>query len=131
MSDDLAVWLRRQIEARRALARDTTSLGNAEVWTEPTSGVLVTGDGSEAGHWDGTWAMGDSTLTRLMAANDPHDTIARCEAELAILDLYEEQAAKAGMNSMEEDRTWMLWRVISLLGAGYRHRPDYREEWKP
>jgi len=29
-----------------------------------------------------------------MAANDPRDTIARCEAELAILDLYEQQAAK-------------------------------------
>ena len=69
-----------------SLARGTIELGNNAEWQELSSGVLVTGDGTETDHWHGTWPMGDSTLTRLMEANDPRDTIARCEAELAILD---------------------------------------------
>lgn len=63
--------------------------------------------------------------------HDPRNVVADCEAKLAILDLYEKQAARAGENAMEEDRTWILDPVVRLLGAGYKHRPGYREEWKP
>lgn len=57
--------------------------------------------------------------------------MAQLEADLAVLDLYEKQAAKEFDNAMEEDRVWTLAPVIRLLGSGYRHRPGYREEWKP
>jgi hypothetical protein len=126
--DDFTAWLRQRIQARLALARGTIELGNAAEWQELSSGVLLTGDGTEADHWHGMWAMGDSTLTRLMEANDPRDTIARCEAELAILDLYEEQSAKAGENAMQEDRAWTLASAVRLLGSAYKHQPGYREE---
>jgi hypothetical protein len=100
-------------------------------WHEQSSGILWTGDGTESDAWYGTWAMGDSRLTRFIAANDPQAVIARCEAELAILDLYEQQVAKASENAMEEDRAWTLAPVIALLASGYRHRKGYREEnWK-
>lgn len=66
-----------------------------------------------------------------MRSHEMQLMVARCEAELAILDLYEEQSAKAGENAMEEDRTWTLGRAVRLLGSGYRSRPGYREEWKP
>ena len=55
----------------------------------------------------------------------------RAKAELAILDLYEAQAAKASENAMEEDRAWALWPVIRLLASGYRRRPGWQEEWFP
>ena len=127
--DDFTAWLRQRIQARLALARGTIELGNAEVWTEQSSGVLVTGDGTEADRWDGTWPMGDSTLTRLMEANDPRDTIARCEAELAILDLH----ASNGYERYPECvhcavESWPC-RTVRSLGSAYKHQPGYREEW--
>lgn len=95
--NEMVTWLRRRVEQRLYLARHAVELGNAEVWTELSSGVLMTvaPDAPQDG-WDGIWAMGDSSLTRLMEANDPRDTIARCEAELAVLDLFAETAALAG-----------------------------------
>jgi len=130
--EDLPSWLRQRVGERLYLARRTIELGNAASWTELSTGVLVTGEPTEADTWRGTWPLGDSSLTRLMEANDPADTIARGEAELAILDLYERQAAKASENAMEEDRAWTLWSAVRLLGSGYKTRPGYRAvEWKP
>jgi len=87
---DPVAWLRHAIRQRLYLAQHAIELGNAPEWTELSSGVLVTGPGTENDPWHGTWPMGDSSLTRLMEANDPRDTIARCEAELAILDEHDE-----------------------------------------
>lgn len=132
VSDDLVTWLRRRIEERRYLAQHAIELGNAEIWTELSSGVLMTiAPDAPQDTWDGVHALGDSSLTRLMEANDPRDTIARCEAELAILDMYEQQHAKAPRNAMEEDRTWLLADVVSLLGSAYKHRDGYQAAWTP
>ena len=141
-------WLRRRIEERLFLARNAIEVGNAAVWHEQSSGVLVTGEGTETDCWQGFWAMGDSSLTRLMEANDPQDTIARCEAELAILDLH---APVCPLAEMIVD--WREWqecrecgpnkeypeylhqpgrgekfypcRTVRLLASGYRHRPGF------
>ena len=93
------------------LARHAIELGNA---TECDGSVQRRpGDRrAEDDTWHGTWPLGDSSLSRLMEANDPQDTIARCEAELAILDLYEQQAAGAG------ETPWQgpgvdLWPVVA------------------
>src|SRR6185312_10500678 len=84
---DPVAWLRRRIEARLALARNAVDIGNAPCWTELSSGVLMTiAPDAPQDNWDGVHPLGDSTVTRLMEANDPQDTIARCEAELAIRD---------------------------------------------
>jgi Family of unknown function (DUF6221) len=159
--DDFTAWLRQRIQARLALAQGTIELGNNAVWREQSSGVLVTGDsGSMETVWDGTWPMGDSTLTRLMEANDPRDTIARCEAELAILDEhyiltnddrspdYEEFSvvpwgAKGGAGdqgcgcvachyyAQGGVKGYGICRTVRLLGSAYKHQPGYREEWAP
>ena len=134
--DDFTTWLRQRIKARMALAQGTIELGNNAEWQELSSGVLVTGDGTDTDHWDGTWAMGDSTLTRLMEANDPRDTIARCEAELAILD---EHKPDRGIDPDEMCCTTCgdypqveyPCQTVRLLGAGYRHRRGYLPEWAP
>lgn len=146
--DDFTAWLQQRIQARLALARGTIELGNADVWHELSSGVLVTGDGTETDPWDGTWAMGDSTLTRLMEASDPRDTIARCEAELAILEEHASDGdgrwpqcvrcadthparCKCGRPAGEHWRGAYSYPCVTvrLLGSAYKHQPGYREEW--
>lgn len=129
--DDLVAWLRQRIRERRCLAERTIELGNAAVWEETATGVLVTGEPTETDTWHGTWPMGDSSLTRLMEANDPRDTIARCETELAILDFHDlaetwEQAEGKPLKQAE-----VLRIVVREIGRAYRHRPGYRQEWKP
>ena len=126
-------WLRAAITERLELARKATQ---AVPWEpendDPTDDeVWIDVDGEP-------WRMviscrGPQSHENMLhiAANDPQDTIARCEAELAILDLYEQQAAKWYENAMQEDRAWTLWPVIALLASGYRHRPGYRAEWAP
>jgi Family of unknown function (DUF6221) len=142
--DELVPWLRRRIRERRYLAVHAIELGNAAVWTEQSSGVLVTGEPTETDHWHGTWATGDSSLTRLMEANDPRDTIARCEFELALLDEHKVirmpcrdargvpghfcECATCGFGG--PDRSYPC-KTVRLLGYGYRFRPGYRKEWRP
>jgi hypothetical protein len=138
--EEPVAWLRRQIEARQALARHAIEMGNAAEWTEQSSGVLVTGGPAGADTWHGTWAMGDSSLTRLMEANDPRDTIARCEAELAILDehrvarmTYPDVASFGcirchyGANGEDYNGGWCT--TTRLLASGYRHHDGYAEHW--
>lgn len=138
--DELVPWLRQRIRERRYLAGRAIELGNAAVWEETSSGVLVTGEPTEADAWHGTWAMGDSSLARLMEANDPRDTIARCESELAVLDLHDAEPLETDLPDGDyrvrqvctrcDDGYWPC-RTVRLLGYGYRWQPGYREEWKP
>lgn len=134
--DELVTWLRRRIEERKYLAEHTIELGNAAVWTELSSGVLMTiAPDASQDRWDGVHPLGDSTLTRLMEANDPRDTIARCEGELAILDEYEARDKDVdlmlGPDSLRQ-REWSgLSLAVRLLGSGYQHRPGYQESWRP
>jgi hypothetical protein len=137
--EEPVAWLRRRVENRLYLARHAIELGNAAEWHEPSSGVLVTGEPTETDVWHGTWPMGDSSLSRLMEANDPQDTIARCEAELAILD--EHALADYGYgpycrtcfdvgDGMPHAVPYPC-RTVGLLAGAYKHWPGYREEdWK-
>jgi hypothetical protein len=135
--EEPVAWLRKRINERLYLAQRTIELGNAAAWTELSTGVLVTGEPTETDAWHGTWPTGDSSLTRLMEANDPQDTIARCEAELAILDLYGKTTAivcsSAGKPGFFAAREYLdgirelcaLKEVIRLLASGYKHRPGF------
>ena len=129
--DELVTWLRRRIAERKYLAEHAIELGSFAEWEERSSGVLVTGDGTDSDPWRGTWVTGDSSVTRLMEANDPRDTTARCEAELAILDDH----GSDGKPKYPECRCCGVehfpCRTVRLLGFGYRFRPGYRQEWKP
>jgi hypothetical protein len=152
--DELVTWLRRCIEQRKYLAEHTMELGNAAEWTELSSGVLVTArpdnpQDDPHDRWDGVHPMGDSSLTRLMEANDPRDTIARCEFELAMLDDYaatlavkenveaklrrgEEPSSSEGRDYMDAGRELCAYESVARrLGYGYRHWPGYKAEWKP
>ena len=142
---ELVPWLRQRIRERLFLATHAVELGSFAEWEERSSGVLVTGDGTDSDPWRGTWVTGDSSVTRLMEANDPRDTIARCEAELALLNEhavirmpYQDargvpghfcECATCGFGG--PDRSYPC-KTVRLLGYGYRHWSGYREsEWKP
>jgi hypothetical protein len=145
MGDDLAVWLRQAVSERLGLAQSAVSDGaSAECWQEMTSGVLVTGPSDGEDPWGDVWPMGDSRLTRFIAANDPQDTIARCESELAILGEHATDIRPAGWGVPGQVNYWCQtcnvpgdfpgrdWcRTVLALAAGYRHAPGYRQEWKP
>lgn len=159
--EEPVAWLRRRIENRLALARHAIELGNAAEWTELSSGVLMTiAPDAPQDNWDGVHPLGDSSVTRLMEANDPQDTIARCEVELAVLDehyilrrgdtneAYEEFSvvpwgAKGGAGDqgsgcvtchyygMGGVKGYGTCRTVRLLASAYKHWPGYREEdWK-
>jgi hypothetical protein len=152
-------WLRQRIRERLYLAQHAIELGNAAEWTELSSGVLMTvAPDAPQDRLDGVHPLGDSSLTRLMEANDPRDTIARCEAELAILDEHaltwpdgqpeyehlDESVtdSRGGVHYMPVKGDLIppyTCRIcgyddgrpcmtVSLLAGGYRHWPGYREE---
>jgi hypothetical protein len=141
--EDPAAWLRQRIRERLYLARHAIELGNAAEWHEQSSGVLVTGEPTEADTWHGTWAMGDSSLTRLMEANDPRDTIARCEAELAIIDRCLpllppdesdlDEDYQDGRDDWErardEDLAGLAGDILALLADGCAHREGWADRW--
>jgi hypothetical protein len=54
----------------------------------------------------------------------PRDTIARCEAELRILDLAEEDA-----RGYSPDYWLALRLVVDEIASGYRHRPSFNPSW--
>lgn len=130
---EISAWLRQRIAERLYLAQNVIKLGNAEVWTERSSGVLMTGEPTEDDPWYGTQPMGDSSLTRLMEANDPRDTIARCDAELAILDEHGPCGSRGQwcVQCGDTGQVDFPCDTVLHLASAYRYRPGYREEWKP
>lgn len=145
MSDDLETWLRGEITGDLELARDAAQPPSSGKWKVdhrgcdsdcpvrcPKAGQChdehceceeVTGDNiriyNEGGH--------DAFQAEHIARHDPRDTIVRCEAELAILGEFESNEAE-----FTPDYWHGLWVAIRHIGAGYRHRPGYREDlWKP
>lgn len=138
-TDPMTAWLRSQIGERRALAE---AAGGKE-WRTGCSGEhgpmshypgceQVEGDDitvyAEGGH--------NADQAAHIAANDPQDTIARCEAELAILDECEKAVRIArtykdgdGILALAEARTWLA--ATSLIASGYQHRPGFRQDWLP
>ena len=118
--EELAAWLRRTVEA------DLEQWRAVVAYLEPVAGGLeLVGDGPLLPA--GVDVMQDA----IVQLGHARDHVAQGEANLAILDRYERQEAKAGENAMQEDRAWVLWPVLALLGYGYRFRPGYQEEWKP
>jgi hypothetical protein len=65
-------------------------------------------------------------IAQHIVAHDPRDTIARCEAELRIIALYEEE---------DRGRTPDYWDglrfALDEIAHAYRHLPGWRPEWAP
>lgn len=134
MSTDAAVvWLRSCITARLDLAKSASGDGGS-TWHTDSEGCCVRNEGGDYITQKGD-IWGDF-LARHIAANDPQDTIARCEAELAILDEHHQGPngsvwccvcdPAADMN--DSDRWYPCNTARSVAGA-YRHKPGYADHW--
>lgn len=165
--DEAAAWLRAAITDRLELAREAATPGDLRGTGARLEGVWetgcrcegecrsypsceeVTGDAihiySEGGH--------DSWQAEHIVANDPRDTIARCESELGILDEHQpiipvsfeqegrewQECRECGPNNNYPEiyavpgkgEAFYPCRTVRLLLHSYRFRPGYRQEWAP
>ena len=146
--EDPVAWLRAQVEARKAVA--LASDGQTGIWLlrdHPSESVMIRDQGGLPVVYDeGSPSEAEAAH---IAANDPRDVIARCEAELAIIaDLLAEthfldNREWYGCQAIDENdqptgsectcgRDEGVGRRLRRLASGYRHWPGYREEdWKP
>lgn len=124
MSDDMLTWLRAQIEVRLAKAQAATQgvwMDDGSIWVGHHMNEIV------------EWVTCDEDLAHIMA-NQPSDAVARCEAELAILDLHAprvpEDYERWGTSDCRACHDLTPCRTVRLLAYGYRNHPDYSEEWR-
>ena len=146
---DLAAWLRLAILVRRDVAMKATPGPWEFEGDDATDDELFTVHDGEHGDLIGqpvAFTRGRQVANgQHMAMNDPRDVIARCEAELAIMDEHApewidyrdgdgiERASRECI-ACEPPGTPDNYpcRTVILLASGYRHWPGYREEdWKP
>jgi len=132
-SDDLAAWLRAEIEAdKRAASVKVIRLrwtADPEPWEAAATGIVDEQGGPVAA------VIGDYAARHILR-QQPLSTIARCDAELAILrerdaaaDMFGGARGPDGGGVFGALRA--LDHAVRLLADGYRHRDGYREEWKP
>lgn len=175
VSEELVTWLRTAITARMELAREASPHSEGHWWRREAvmfadggkekvgplySGEPVTDDDGEVLGGQSVvvydeGAPGDWQFDHI-AANDPQDTIARCEAELAILDAHYiiwrhdrseayEEFSVVSIGAANQDhgcvtchyygqggvKGFGYCRTVRHLAYGYRHWSGYRETWKP
>jgi hypothetical protein len=128
-------WLRAAILARKAAAE----AASGKEWATPTTWTVITRDGNDehlvrwVAHTEdcGYDPRPDAAN---MVLNGPRDTIARCEAELAILD--EHVGEHMCFENTHDGNSWSWYkgdcRIIRQVAGAYKHWAGYREEdWKP
>lgn len=128
-ADDMLSWLRKVIEGDRAVAEE--NLG--EVWTavdDRDEGFFIEiEDAGSLGKACGCCITG--TLAEVeakhIALHDPRDTIARCEAELELLDRCERVIANP--EAYDETAEELAEDVIRRFASGYRHREGFNPDW--
>ena len=125
--EDPAAWLRAQVVARLAAAKLAAREGGK--WTQ--DGVNTGNISSLGGQVVYDEGSPDEYQAAHIALNDPQDVIARCEAELAILD--EHGPSEVAPDACRRCKGGLAFpcRTVRLLASGYRHRPGYAEAWPP
>ncbi len=127
------LFVEARLDEEYAAARDLTeSEAAAAEWYEMTSGVLVTGPPTADDTWDGTFAIGDSRITRFIAGHDPARVLREVAAKRAITARYREilnlrkiqrgDLAAAGALLVLSD-------VVEALASAWSDHPDYDPKW--
>ncbi|TYB69714.1 hypothetical protein FXF51_06010 [Nonomuraea sp. PA05] len=123
-SDEMLSWLKATIEGDKALAEE--NLG--EVWAaadDRDEGFFIEiEDAGAFGKACGCCITGTlcEVEAKHVALHDPRDTIARCEAELSVLDLFEKHGYALGGAYFGA-----LHDALGRLVVGYRHRACRRD----
>jgi Family of unknown function (DUF6221) len=132
VTPEAVAWLREQVLARRGIAQranpgpwTTRNLGRhdmSSIVEAPAGAVSYRGlpAGPAIGNFESSRGAADAAHA---AANDPQDVIARCEAELGILDLH----------GIWKDDTGIAAEVaadaVRHLAGGYRHSDGWAQHW--
>lgn len=138
-SDEMLSWLRSTIEGDKALAEvaafgERYGVAYTGHWTFTDGDDLVYqhgrripgGAGIVGRSCDccGPASVGHALDLMHIATHDPRDTIARCEAELSVLDLFEKQGFALGGAYFGA-----LHDALGRLALGYRHREGFNPGW--
>jgi len=135
---EMVAWLRREIETDKTKAQAVTQ---GMAWcTKDVEGDELWDFSFIAIYTDG-WPWRETARCCLeneadhIARHDPQDVIARCDAELAILDEHEdidghcETCGNYDPTGLHEHSVAAPCRTVRLLAQGYRHRDGWRGEW--
>ncbi|GAA3205960.1 DUF6221 family protein [Actinocorallia longicatena] len=126
---DPAEWARQWILADREAAH-VAGIVAPGAWVHSHRGapgvIYGGGDGRELA------AAGESlrAVTEHLVRHDPEDVLSRCAAELAVLEAHGSNGAVPPSCRECRDAPHPC-RTVLLLVSGYRHRPGYREGWRP
>lgn len=146
-SDDMLSWLRAVVEGDKAAAEATSATPHRKAETASAdhaawsysgeSGVVMCGcgvfEGVASGNCGCCWpdAEGREVDLAHIALHDPRDTIARCEAELALLDDHAEATAHYAKHlEAPAGEVYGLWVAIKRLLSGYQHREGFNPDWQ-
>ena len=131
-SREMVDWLRQEIESRKAFATLAAREFSA-IWTAEADSRLVAS----------RWIIGDdmpATALEHIVLNDPRDVIARCDAELALLDEHPPATHRATWDREERicdrcrydeglDTFVYPCPTVLAVASAYRHRPGFKEDW--
>ncbi|MGW4663201.1 DUF6221 family protein [Streptosporangium sandarakinum] len=159
MTEDMLSWLRQQIESDKATAEAAANAPREIEYIYPDGPRedgrrWEHREAPDGGHWtytpgedrvvsacggDGVAGAACSCCVREsegrevdlihIALHDPRDTIARCEAELYILDCHEGSHECA---SPDDNCLWIemgACPTVRAMAWARRHRPGYKPEW--
>ena len=134
--EEPVAWLRAAILERKAMALAAGDDDAARAWTGRDHGYEDGGEVHDGHDEQVVYDEGSPNTAQALhiALNDPQDTIARCEAELAILD--EHGGEHMCFENTHDGNTWSWYigdcRNMLRLASSYKHWPGYQEEdWKP
>lgn len=155
--EDPVAWLRAQVQARRGLAQEASEHADGHWWRRMTDAGHFDDHRLEpVGHlWAGEPVLdvdgdvcgggeivvydegrpSDAQFDHI-AANDPRDVIARCEAELAILDEHGPDDT-FGPDDLcccacgDRPQVPFPCRTVRILLGAYQHRTGFKAEWLP
>lgn len=131
--DELVSWLREQVAAVRQTACDAIvrktggdewGVGEDRIpnWRTDEQDTEVIGGGKPIVQCN--YEYGGPLIAAHIAEHDPAAVIAMCDAHTTILDRLQK------LGSGNDSHRGLLY-ATRAIALGYRHRPGYREEWKP
>lgn len=157
MTEDMLSWLRREVEADKAAAETAEAVspgpwvntgqdGYGGAWqihgapTGETKPNWENLNGPEIPilsqvatlNYDDGGGVWEREAADHIVLQQPLDTIARCTAELALLDDYAEAKAYYDKHlSAPAGELHGLYSAIKRIASGYQHRPGYSPAWAP
>lgn len=151
-SDEMLSWLRTTIEGDRAAAEAAGSqewvLGKEgqQLYLAPANADPEPWHAEWIAEWTYVvdhcchperWDECDTAKQEHIALHDPRDTIARCEAELSVLDRVLPEVRRVAVRLAEEfggiwpdgKLTSSETMLLKTLASGYRYREGFKSEW--